>query len=98
MKPNVDHPERQPTQMRSGQVIDLDKARRKGQPNQRGVIAPEILQEAHRIRTWQNVIALLLVGFLIAGGAWLIVRLRDGLQTEICIEAGRRNCIPSDFP
>lgn len=62
-------------------------------------IAPfEKRDVAPRIRSQQNIAALLLVVLLAATGIWLIVQLRDSLRTEICIESGRRHCAPLEPP
>ena len=74
-------------------MIDLKAARRREAARRRALkgIVPETPEQVRR-RMIQNVSAGLLVVLLVAGGAWLVVRLRDSLNLEACFESGRRNC------
>jgi hypothetical protein len=50
-----------------------------------------------RLRMQQNVAALIAVVLIVVLGAWLIDRLAAYSRTLVCIEAGRRNCVPLDI-
>jgi hypothetical protein len=47
-------------------------------------------------RTRQNVVVLCVLLGLLLGGLWLFSALRSYLKIEACIEAGYRNCAPTD--
>jgi hypothetical protein len=49
-------------------------------------------KESDRHRTRQNVVVLC----MLLGGLWLFSALRSYLKIEACIEAGYRNCAPTD--
>ena len=78
-------------------VIDLRAARRSQAARQRALqgIVPETADQIRR-RMIQNISAGILVVVLVAGGAWLVVRLRDSLKLEACLESGRRSCARID--
>lgn len=78
-------------------VIDLKAARRRQTAERRALqgIVPETAEQIRR-RMIQNVSAVLLVVLLVTGGAWLVVRLRDSLKLEACLESGRRGCAHID--
>ena len=78
-------------------VIDLRAARRSEAVRQRALqgIVPETAEQIRR-RMIQNISAGVLVVVLVAGGAWLVVRLRDSLKLEACLESGRRSCARID--
>lgn len=48
------------------------------------------------MRMRENLAAAAIVILLITTGLWLIDHLRASARIELCVEAGRRNCIPLD--
>ena len=46
----------------------------------------------------QNLIVGLVVAVLLGVGLWLVDRLLSNRQTQNCIEARHRNCVPLDLP
>ncbi len=97
MKPSLD-PLTPPTDSRNRDVIDFRAARKKRAQGRPAAETTSVPPASAGARTQQNVFALLLVALLVAGGAWLIVQLRDSLKAELCVEAGHRNCTPVDPP
>ena len=49
-----------------------------------------------RGRTRQNLIVIGVLVALLLGGLWLFSALRTYLKIEACVEAGYRNCAPSE--
>ena len=98
MQPDNDRVDNQPTGLPKGQVIDFATVRRTRQAVTGRDLPARVASTDRHIRTRQNVVALLFVAVLVAAGVWLIVQLRDSLRSEICIEAGRRNCAPVVVP
>jgi hypothetical protein len=52
--------------------------------------ADEAEAEDRRGRT--NLVAAIVILLLVIGGYWLFTTLNDGRKTELCLEAGRRDC------
>jgi hypothetical protein len=79
------------------QIISIKVVRRREKLRRRvqeGFV-PETKADVRR-RMTQNLMAGAVVLALVVGGMWLVVRLRDGLRLEACLESGRRNCAKID--
>jgi len=47
-------------------------------------------EQDRRART--NLVAAIVILLLVIGGFWLFTTLNDARKTELCLEAGRRDC------
>jgi hypothetical protein len=49
-----------------------------------------------RRRMQQNLMAVLVLTFLVTAGLWLFQQLKDSSRVLACVEAGHDNCLPID--
>jgi hypothetical protein len=80
---------------RTSRVIDLDAARRRRSLEARRPQMPSDGPhdgDAPQLRARQNAIGGLIVVGLIVFGLWLFFEIRTAVRTELCIEAGLRDC------
>jgi hypothetical protein len=77
-------------------VIEFRPRPRVGNKKPRPVIDPlhQFEVDNRRRRMQQNLLAMLVLTFLVTAGVWLFQQLRDSSRVLICIEAGHDHCLP----
>jgi hypothetical protein len=80
-------------------VIEFRPRPRSKKPKEVPIIDPirrrEIEEDRQRMQ--QNLAAAIVLVLVLAAGLWLIHELRTSTDILTCIEAGYRNCLPTDW-
>ena len=55
-------------------------------------------EENERDRRATNIFLAVAAILIVGGGIWLVNAMADSRKAQLCMESGRRNCIPLDVP
>jgi len=55
-------------------------------------------EEDERDRRATNIFLAVAAILIVGGGIWLVNAMADSRKAQLCMESGRRNCIPLDVP
>jgi hypothetical protein len=73
------------------------KPRPRGRSKKPGPVVDPLCQfevDDRRRRMQQNLMAVLVLTFLVTAGVWLFQQLKDSSRVLACVEAGHDNCLP----
>ena len=56
------------------------------------------MKSHERDRRATNIFLAVAAILIVGGGIWLVNAMADSRKAQLCMESGRRNCIPLDVP